>query len=114
MTKEGVRNRKRKRWTRQFDAFEQNDRNSYPQMPSPLTSTWRDYIRHRLTILKRAIEVYTTEKYTRTRFDKYVESNRVCDLIAAMVVSNFNLIECFHFFRIHLTVSLLHTFAILI
>lgn len=93
LTKQGVRNQKAERWTRQFVAFEQNDRNSYQQMPSPLTFTWREYIQHRLTIMKRAIETYTTEKYTRLRFDKYVESNRVCDLIAAMVVSIQNSIQ---------------------
>lgn len=87
MAKQGIRDRKARRWTRQFVAFEQNDREHYPQMPSPLTSTWRDYIKHRLKIMKRAIETYTTEKYTRLRFDKYIESNRVCDLIAAMIVS---------------------------
>lgn len=87
MAKQGVRDRKAKRWTRTFVAFDQATRESFPQMPSPRTSTWRDYIRYRLTIMKRAIEVYTTDKYTRLRFDKYVESNRVCDLIAAMIVS---------------------------
>lgn len=87
--KQGVRDQKAKRWTRAFVIFEENDRNAYPQMPSPKTSTWREYIQHRLTIMKRAIQVYTTEKYTRLRFDQYIESNRVCDLIAAMVVSIF-------------------------
>lgn len=87
LAKQGVRNRKAKRWTRGFVVYEETDRNAYPKMPSPRTSTWREYIQHRLTIMKRAIEVYTTEKYTRLRFDKYIESNRVCDLIAAMVVS---------------------------
>lgn len=87
MTKHGVRKKKAARWTRQFVTFDQNTRESYPRMPSPLTSTWPFYIEYRLTIMKRAIEVYTTEKYTRLRFDKYIESNRVCDLIAAMLVS---------------------------
>lgn len=99
LAKQGVRNRKAERWTRQFVAIDQNVRESYPQMPSPRTSTWQDYISYRLTIMKRAIAVYTTEKYTRLRFDKYVESNRVCDLIAAMVVSN---LSAFQFFPINL------------
>lgn len=92
-TKQGVRNQKAKRYTRSFVAFEENDRNRYLKMPSPRTSTWREYIRHRLTVMKRGIEVYTTEKYTRLRFDKYIESNRVCDLIAAMIVSISNSID---------------------
>ena len=90
MTKQGVRDRKADRWTRQFVAFDQNTRESYPEMPSPLTRTWPDYITYRLTIMKRAIAVYTTAKYTRLRFDKYIESNRVCDLIAAMLVRYYN------------------------
>ncbi|XP_031636340.1 uncharacterized protein LOC116349170 [Contarinia nasturtii] len=90
LTKQGVRNRKAKRWTRGFVAFEQNDRNDrtrYPQMPSPKGENWRDYISHRLRIMKKAIDVYTSERYTRLRFDKYIESNRVCDKIAAMLTN---------------------------
>lgn len=90
LTKQGIRDKKAKRWTRQFDEFDRNVRESFPEMPSPRTSTWRPYIRYRLTIMKRAIEVYTTEKYARLRFDKYVESNRISDLIAAMIVSALN------------------------
>lgn len=89
LTKEGIRKGKRRKWTRQFVAFEENDRNDrtkYAQMPSPKGANWRDYIRHRLTIMSKAIEVHTTENYTRLRFDKYIESNRVCDKIAAMLV----------------------------
>lgn len=89
LTKQGLRDDKAERWTRQFKQFEENDRNDrtkYPRMPSPKGNDWRDYIRHRLTIMKKAIEVYTTEKYTRLRFDKYIESNRVSDKIAAMLV----------------------------
>lgn len=88
-TKEGIRNSKAKRWTKQFVGFEENDRNDrtqYERMPSPKGSNWRDYITHRLRILKKAEEVYTTEKYTRLRFDKYIESNRVSDKVAAMLV----------------------------
>jgi hypothetical protein len=88
LAKQGVRDQKAERWTRNFVVFDRNVRESYQQMPSPLTTTWENYIRYRLTIMKRAIQTFTTEKYTRLHFDKYVESNRVCDLIAAMLVSN--------------------------
>lgn len=90
LTKEGVRDKKRKRWTKQFRAFEEadrNDRTRYPEMPSPKDDTWRNYITHRLKIMKKGITVYTTEKYTRLRLDKYIESNRVSDKVAAMLVS---------------------------
>lgn len=99
--KQGVRDRKAKRWTRHFVAIDQAVRESYPQMPSPRTSTWQDYISYRLTIMKQAIAVYTTEKYTRLRFDKYVESNRVCDLIAAMVVSNLSALQFFSLIKLN-------------
>lgn len=89
LTKQGVRDKKAKRWTKQFRAFEEadrNDRTRYPTMPSSKDNTWRDYITHRLRIMKKAIAVYTTEKYTRLRFDKYIESNRISDKVAALLV----------------------------
>ncbi|XP_055321799.1 uncharacterized protein LOC129577947 [Sitodiplosis mosellana] len=89
-TEEGVRKEKRERWTRAFGQFEESDRNNrvrYDRMPSPKGSNWRDYIQHRLTIMKKAIAVYTTKKYTRLSFDHYIESNRVSDKVAAMLTN---------------------------
>jgi len=90
MTGQGIRDEKAKRWTRRFVEFEENDRNDrarYPdRMPTPKGNNWRDYIRHRLTVMKKGFDVYTTAKYTRLRFEKYVKSNSVCDKIAAMLV----------------------------
>lgn len=91
LTKQGVRNKKAERWTRQFVEFERNDRNRYARMPSPKGENWEDYIKHRLRIMKKAIAVYTSKKYTHLRFDKYIESNRTCDKIAALLVSICNL-----------------------
>lgn len=87
LTKQTIRNRKAKRWTKEFTAMEQADRNNrqiYAKMPSPLGSDWKLYIAHRLKMFKAGIECYTTEKYTRLKFEKYIESNRVCDSIAKM------------------------------
>lgn len=89
MTKQGVRDKKAKRWTRKFVEFEQSVRNAYPRMPSPKSSNWRDYIKYRLQVMKQGLDVYTTEKYTRLQFDKYIESNRVCDKVAALLVSKY-------------------------
>lgn len=89
MTKQHTRNKKAKRWTRVFMKFEENDRNDrirYQQMPSPKGQNWCDYVTHRLTVLKKGIDTYTTEKYTRLQFDKYIESNRTCDKIARLLV----------------------------
>lgn len=89
LTKEGVRKKKREKWTAQFNTFEEadrNDRTRYAQMPCPKGENWRDYITHRLRIMKEAIATYTTAKYSRLRFDRYIESNRVCDKIAALLV----------------------------
>lgn len=85
-TGQGIRDEKAARWTRQFKSFEEADRNGYDQMPSPKGANWRDYIEHRMRIMKKAIAVYTTEKYSRLRFDKYIESNRTSDKIAAQLV----------------------------
>lgn len=87
LTKQNVRDAKAARWTKNFREFEENDRNNYDRMPSPKGDDYLDYIHHRLTVMKRGMAVYTTEKYTRLNFDKYIESNRVCDRIAAMLAS---------------------------
>lgn len=93
LNKQHIRNRRAERYTRQFTTFEQNDlndRTKYAQLPSPKGVNWRDYIRHRLHTMKKAVRAYTTEKYTHLRFDKYVETNRTCDKIAAMLVRILN------------------------
>lgn len=75
----------------EFTRLEQADRNNralYEVMPSPLGHRWRDYIRHCLKMHTRGIAAYTTEKYTRLSFDKYVRSNSVCDSIARMYTGN--------------------------
>lgn len=90
-TKQKVRNSKAKRWTKNFVREEEDDRNNrqlYTEMPSPLGDHWLSYIHHRLKMMKRGIEVFTTDKYTRLNLDKYIESNRVCDYIAGMLVNN--------------------------
>lgn len=82
-----MRNRQAHRWTKDFVKIEQDDRNNrtiYPDMPSPKGNQWKDYIKHRMKMMERGIAVYTTDKYTRLNFDKYVQSNRVCDSIAFM------------------------------
>jgi len=88
-TKQYARDKKALAWTANFAAFDEQTRNNrdlFPGgMPSPKHNYW-DYIKYRLIIMKRAIAVFTTKKYTRLRFDKYIESNRVCDKVAAMLV----------------------------
>lgn len=90
-TKQKLRTRQEKRWTKDFVKEEQDDRenrNFYPMMPSPMGQNWRDYIRHRMKMMERGIAVYTTDKYTRLNFDKYVRSNSVCDSIAGMITGH--------------------------
>lgn len=90
MTKENIRKSKRKRWTKAFTKEEEKDRNNrniYPQMPSPKGHGWKFYVQHRLKMFEKGIATYTTDKYTRLDFDKYVESNRVCDSIAAKLTN---------------------------
>lgn len=48
-------------------------------MPSPLGANWLDYIHHKLRMLKRGMDVYTTDKYTRLSLDQYIESTRAID-----------------------------------
>ncbi|XP_055305360.1 uncharacterized protein LOC129570029 [Sitodiplosis mosellana] len=90
-TKQTVRNRQGKRWTKDFVKVERQDRENralYPVMPSPLGRHWQNYIRHRLKMTERGIAVYTTDKYTRLNFDKYVRANSVTDSIAGMLTNH--------------------------
>ncbi|XP_055320564.1 uncharacterized protein LOC129577480 isoform X1 [Sitodiplosis mosellana] len=87
LARQGVRDRKAKRWTRRFVAEEQHDRERYQRMPSPKGENWGSYIAHRLTMLKKGIETYTTEKYARLQFDKYIQSNRATDKIANLLTN---------------------------
>lgn len=91
LTQQRKRKRKAERWTKTFDQQEEadrNDRNLYPKMPSDLGANWWDYIQHRLKMLKQGIEAYASDKYTRLSLDKYIESNKVCDSVANMLVNN--------------------------
>lgn len=56
-------------------------------MPSPKGHYWLFYIHHRLKMLTKGIAVYATDKYTRLDFDKYVESNKVCDTVAGKLTN---------------------------
>ncbi|XP_031634573.1 uncharacterized protein LOC116347906 [Contarinia nasturtii] len=59
LTKYKMRDKKAKRWTKQFTWDEQNDRNNrqlYQRMPSPLGTLWTDYIRHRIKMLKKGMD----------------------------------------------------------
>lgn len=60
---------------RQFVGEEEADRNNrllYSDMPSPKDVDWVDHIDHRLKMLENGIAAYTTDKYTRLAFDKYI------------------------------------------
>lgn len=91
MTKQKMRNKKAKRWTKDFVEQEENDRNNrqlYSVPPSPKSREWRFYIKHRLKMLERGIETYCTDRYTRLNLDKYIERNRAMDQISGFLVAN--------------------------
>lgn len=86
-----MRKCKRERWTRQFKAEEENDRNNralYPFMPSPLGRHWLLYIKHRLKMLRKGVHVYTKAKYARLNLDRYIQTNRLVDKVAIMLTEN--------------------------
>lgn len=86
-----MRDRKAQRWTKAFEdeaKADRNNRNLYVRMPSDMGANWLDYIHHRIKMLKKGMDVYTTDKYTRLSLDKYILSNRVCDNIAGMVTNH--------------------------
>lgn len=84
-----TRDAKAKRWTRDFVAYEQADRNDrqlYATMPSPKGSNWTDYVQHRLKMLEFGVATYSSEKYTGLRFNKYIHSVRASDEKAGELV----------------------------
>lgn len=91
LAKQKTRDKKAQRWTAKFTEEEQADRNNralYSRMPSPLGTQWIDYIHHRIKMLKKGMECYTTAQYTRLQFDKYIESNRTIDKVTGNLVNH--------------------------
>lgn len=88
LTQQRERDRKATRWTKAFDEEAEADRNSHPVMPSDMGANWWDYICHKLRTMKKGMNVYASDKYTRLSLDKYILSNRVCDNFAVMVTNN--------------------------
>lgn len=66
---------------------EQNDRNLYPVMASPLGKYCLCYVHHQLKMLNDGIRAYTTRKYTRLGLDKHICLNRAMDQIAGMLTN---------------------------
>ncbi|XP_055317515.1 uncharacterized protein LOC129576423 [Sitodiplosis mosellana] len=82
------RRQKEERWQRTFKEQQQRDLRSYPVVPSPKSKdAWKSYICHRLTMMALVIAVFGTRKYARPSFDKYVESTRASDKIAASLTN---------------------------
>lgn len=90
--KQGVRDSKAEKLTRVFTYEEQCDRNAVAntigEMPSPRGSTWRLYIQHRLRMMERGIEAYTTRNYARLRLDKHINWHRAIDKLAGALVNH--------------------------
>lgn len=84
LTKLGIRKAKTKRWSKNFIEEEQRHLHSIDWMPSPKGEhTWKSYIENRIAMLEKGMAVYATPKYCRTKLDKYIESNRASDRVAA-------------------------------
>lgn len=85
MTQQNIRDRRAKTWTANFEANCRTEREQYfeqtGQPLSPVSSTYTDYILHRLTHLDDALAVYTTKKYTRLAFCKYTRAQSTMDTI---------------------------------
>lgn len=79
--------RKGERLTHAFKVAEQNDRNEYIVMPSPRGRFWLSYVQHRLKMFEGALGAYANQRYARLGFDKYVQTNRTIDRIAASLTN---------------------------
>ncbi|XP_031640679.1 uncharacterized protein LOC116352316 [Contarinia nasturtii] len=83
-----VRDKMGKRMTARFTQREQLDRESYPSIPSPRGIRWRNYVRHRLTMVKDAVAAYARRRYARLSFDKYIGSQGEKDWLAKVITKN--------------------------
>ncbi|XP_031629640.1 uncharacterized protein LOC116344918 [Contarinia nasturtii] len=83
-----VRDKMGKRMTARFTQREQLDRESYPSIPSPRGIRWRNYVRHRLTMVKDAVAAYARRRYARLSFDKYIGSQGEKDCLAKVITKN--------------------------
>ena len=79
-SKQHIRDKLAKKYTDDYTKIEKEDLINN-NMPSPKGRDYEDYIRHRLRMMNRGLEVYTTRKYARLSFDKYIESYRAIDTI---------------------------------
>lgn len=90
-THQRVRDAKLERITRIFNYDEEVDRNEMAaeigNMPSPRTSTWRNYIMHRLKMAHYGIQTYTQRSVARLRLDKHIRWHRGIDKIAGKLVN---------------------------
>lgn len=87
-TEQNVRNAKAKRWTKQFveeERADREDRTLYPVMPSPKGKYWLDYIKHRVKMMKKGMDVYASDKYSRLGLDKHIRSNSFVDKWVNMI-----------------------------
>lgn len=73
--------------TEAFTIMEQNDRNEYIVIPSPRGVFWKSYVQHRLKMFEDGLATYANQKYARLSLDKYIESNRAIDRIAARLTN---------------------------
>lgn len=85
--KKRKRDRKRNWLTADFTRKEQNDRESYPVIPSPRGKYWRSYVYHRLEMMEDGLDTYATRQYARLELDKYIESTRAVDKTAASLTN---------------------------
>lgn len=72
--------------TRLFSCEEQFDRNLTAavigKMPSPRGNSWVHYLQHRLRMIERGIDTYSTRNYARLSLDKHIEWHRAIDKMA--------------------------------
>lgn len=85
-TKHWYRQKKRKRLTAAFTAEERRVLHSFGQIPSPLGTSWKNYVQYRLNVMEQGIAAYTTKQYTRIRLDHYIETNRTVDKVVGKMV----------------------------
>ena len=90
MMRQNIRDRKVKQFTGDFEALTASDRetNYNGEVVTPMSMRYMLYIEHRLKYIDEAIELYTTDQYSRLALDKYICTQRAMDEIVDKVIGN--------------------------
>lgn len=83
-----MRDKAATKMTSKYTRQEQRDLKSYPKMPSPRGSGWKQYIEHKIKMTCDSLATYARRKYAHLSLNKHIESHRESDMLAVHITHN--------------------------